>query len=384
MRSSDSGAEPAPGRLQRGLPPADLLDVTSTCGVQPRRCRAPALAAVALLVPVLAGCVPSGADDRPVPRPSVATQTSSAAPTAPTSSVAPSAPTGLSTTPATPRGAAAVALASLAIKGRAPQTGYDRELFGQRWADTDRNGCDTRNDVLRRDLSDVVLDPATNGCVVLSGTLADPFSGRSLDFQRGQDTSQAVQIDHVVALSDAWQKGAQQWSPARRLAFANDPLNLLAVDGPLNQQKSDGDAATWLPPQSSFRCAYVARQVAVKAKYGAWVTQAEHDVVAGLLAGCAGEPLPGSHLPVESDLGTAAATETETETSTAPAPAPVPGASPPGDGCDPAYPGACIPSPAAAGGDLDCGDVPDRRFAVLAPDPHRFDGDGNGVGCESD
>jgi len=173
------------------------------------------------------------------------------------------------------------------VKGRAPKTGYGRALFGQAWADVDRNGCDTRNDILRRDLTGV--EPASgNGCRVLSGTLHDPYTGRAIAFVRGQNTSSQVQIDHVVALSDAWQKGAQQWSTPRRTAYANDPLNLLAVDGPSNQRKSDGDAATWLPPNKSFRCPYAARQIAVKAKYGLWVTSAERDALSRVLASCPG------------------------------------------------------------------------------------------------
>ncbi|MGK5113074.1 GmrSD restriction endonuclease domain-containing protein [Geodermatophilus sp. CPCC 205506] len=189
-------------------------------------------------------------------------------------------------------GSALAALEELAVKGRAPRTGYDRDRFGAGWVDTDRNGCDTRNDVLARDLTGETFRPGTRNCVVLSGTLADPYSGRTIEFRRGEGTSEQVQIDHVVALSDAWQKGAQGWDAARRTEFANDPLNLLAVDGPLNQQKSDGDAATWLPPSRGYRCAYVARQVAVKATYGLWVTQGEHDAIADVLAGCPGEPLP--------------------------------------------------------------------------------------------
>ena len=129
--------------------------------------------------------------------------------------------------------------------------------------------------------------------MVATGTLADPYSGRTIPFQRGQDTSDDVQIDHVVALSDAWQKGAQALDATRRTAFANDPLNLLAVDGPLNQQKSDGDAATWLPPNRSYRCAYVARQVAVKVRYDLWTTRAERNAIATILGGCPDEPLPG-------------------------------------------------------------------------------------------
>jgi hypothetical protein len=174
-------------------------------------------------------------------------------------------------------------------------TGYDRALFGQAWADVDRNGCDTRNDVLRRDLRAFTLKAGTNGCVVLRGTLHDPYTGRSIAFVRGPGTSTLVQIDHVVALGDAWQKGAQRWTPARRTDFANDPLNLLAVDGPTNQRKGDGDAATWLPPLRSSRCAYVARQIAVKGRYGLSVTAAERAAMLRVLQTCPGQALPTSH-----------------------------------------------------------------------------------------
>jgi hypothetical protein len=191
------------------------------------------------------------------------------------------------------RTTALAALAAVEVKGRAPRTGYERDNFGSGWVDTDRNGCDTRNDVLARDLSNETFKPGTRNCVVLTGTLADPYSGRSIAFQRGQGTSDDVQIDHVVALSDAWQKGAQAMDGGRRTAFANDPLNLLAVDGPLNMQKGDGDAATWLPPNRGYRCTYVARQVAVKVSYGLWMTQAEKNAIATVLASCPNEPLPG-------------------------------------------------------------------------------------------
>lgn len=217
--------------------------------------------------------------------------TASANPTRSSSSS--SAPaTSTPTAPPASRGTALAALSALAVKGRAPRTGYDRDLFGQAWADVDRNGCDTRNDVLRRDLSSFVLKAGTHGCLVLSGTLHDPYTGRTISFVRGQKTSIAVQIDHVVALSDAWQKGAQQWSADKRERFANDPLNLLAVDGPTNSRKSDGDAATWLPPAKGYRCRYVARQVAVKKAYGLWVTAAEKAAIARVLSSCPDQPLP--------------------------------------------------------------------------------------------
>lgn len=182
-------------------------------------------------------------------------------------------------------------LATLPIKGRAPKTGYDRAQFGQAWADVDRNGCDTRNDILKRDLTGITYTNSVP-CKVQTGTLADPYTGKTISFVRGSGTSTAVQIDHVVALSDAWQKGAQQLTSEQRTAFANDPLNLQATDGPTNQQKGDGDAATWLPPNKAFRCEYVARQISVKATYGLWVTQAEHDAMARILGDCSGQLAP--------------------------------------------------------------------------------------------
>lgn len=193
---------------------------------------------------------------------------------------------------APPAGDAAAALAQLPVKGRAPRTGYDRDQFGQAWKDVDRNGCDQRNDVLARDLVDETFRASTNNCIVLTGTLHDPYTSTTIAFQRGQTTSDDVQIDHVVALSNAWQTGAQQLDPVTRELFGNDPLNLLATDGPTNQAKGDGDAATWLPPNRGAWCGYVARQVAVKAKWGLWVTAAERDAINRVLGDCPGEPLP--------------------------------------------------------------------------------------------
>ncbi|WP_345467478.1 HNH endonuclease family protein [Paeniglutamicibacter antarcticus] len=186
--------------------------------------------------------------------------------------------------PSPGKGAVLTQLQTIKVKGRAPKTGYERALFGKGWKDPDRNGCDARNDILRRDLTNLSTRPGTQGCMITSGVLDDPFTGVRIDFVRGQGTSMAVQIDHLVPLSDAWQKGAQQLSEDQRLEFANDPLNLLAVDGPSNASKGDSDAATWLPPRKSFRCVYVARQTAVKAKYGLWMTRAEHDAIGNILS----------------------------------------------------------------------------------------------------
>ncbi|MCU1603689.1 MAG: hypothetical protein JWP46_154, partial [Modestobacter sp.] len=252
-----------------------------------------------------------------------------------------------------PDGQTALAvLATLPVKGRAPQTGYDRDQFGPAWADVDRNGCDTRNDVLTRDLTGEVYKPGTHDCVVLSGSLADPYTAATIDFQRGDGTS--VDIDHVVALGDAWQTGAFAWDTAKRRALANDPLNLLAVDYSANRQKGDGDAATWLPANHGYRCAYVARQVAVKAAYGLWVTQAEHDAIDRVLAGCPDEPVPATGTP-------------------APEPAPVPAPDPVPELAQGAPFANCAAARAAGAAPLHRGD------AGYSP---AMDGDGDGTACE--
>jgi hypothetical protein len=179
------------------------------------------------------------------------------------------------------------ALKELLVKGRAPKTGYTRDQFGSGWES--KAGCDTRNIILNRDLYNVVIN---DKCEVVSGMLNDPYTGKVISFIRGGSTSDDVQIDHVVALSDAWQKGAQQLTREERVALANDPLELLAVDGGANQQKSDGDAATWLPSNKAFRCQYVARQISVKQKYKLWVTAAEHDAMNSILEKCPDQLLP--------------------------------------------------------------------------------------------
>ena len=187
-------------------------------------------------------------------------------------------------------------LNTLPVKGRAPKTGYSRAQFGDAWSDIDHNGCDTRNDILNRDLT-AKQHKNPRGCVVISGILNDPYTGKVINFMRGKDTSEQVQIDHVVALSDAWQSGAQEISAQERLQLANDPENLLAVDGPANQQKSDSDAATWLPANASFRCSYVARQIRVKAKYHLWVKPAEKEAMINVLTPCAGAAAKPAPVP---------------------------------------------------------------------------------------
>ena len=200
-------------------------------------------------------------------------------------------------------GSAAETLQSLTIDDQPSRAGYDRDSFGFRQTDDDGNGCDVRDDVLARDLTDVRYIAGSGsssdsgsgsgaGCKVKSGVLSDPYTGTTIRFTRGVKTSSAVQIDHVVALENAWQSGANQWDRTKRYRFGNDMYNLLAVDGLSNQRKSDGDAATWLPANKSFRCSYVARQIGVKAKYSLWVTQAEHDAMSRVLSSCPAQTVP--------------------------------------------------------------------------------------------
>ncbi|WP_342022715.1 DUF1524 domain-containing protein [Arthrobacter citreus] len=272
---------------------------------------------------------------------------------------------GTATVQETAVGSAAEQLETLPIKGRAPKTGYDRDQFGPSWADVDRNGCDTRNDILARDLTAVVYKDGTKECVVASGTFADPYTGTTISFVRGNETSTAVQIDHIVALSDAWQKGAQQLSAEERRQFANDPLNLMAADGPANGAKSDADAATWLPANKAFRCGYVARQIAVKANYRLWMTQAEHDAAAGVLATCPDQPVPtaGPAVSVSGNAGNAGSAGNGGNT------------------------GVSRAQPESAPVYANCTAVKAAGAAPIRPgdagwDP-KFDGDGDGVGCTS-
>ena len=183
---------------------------------------------------------------------------------------------------------ALTALNKLEVKGRAPKTGYTRSQFPH-WSDPDRNGCDARNDTLKRDLTNITFKAGTRDCKVIAGQLLDPFSGKVITFST---TKVVIDIDHVVALSNAWQTGAAYFDKNTRLLLANDPINLLAVDAKLNRQKGDGDAATWLPPNKSFRCEYVARQVAVKSKYKLWVTEPEKVAITKILSSCVDQKLP--------------------------------------------------------------------------------------------
>ncbi len=270
-------------------------------------------------------------------------------------------------------GTALAGLAALPVRGRAPKTGYDRDEFGPAWADTDRNGCDTRNDILALDLQAKTFKPGTRECVVQTGILKDPYTAADISFSKGGPV--LVDIDHVVALGNAWETGAQQLSEVDRLMFANDPLNLLAVDGPANRQKGDADAATWLPSNRSFRCTYVALQTAVKLKYDLWVTAPERDAIQKVLAACPDQRLPGE----EGALGFRAATEPPAG-SARDTPSEAPGAG--GSGT-----GETAPATDSAALYDSCAEVKAAGAApIRAGEPGwdaRFDRDGDGVGCQS-
>jgi uncharacterized protein DUF1524 len=247
----------------------------------------------------------------------------------------------------------------LALLRVAPEQrlGYDRDLFPT-WADADGDGCNTRREVLIAES----LTPVTVGsnCSISGGTWRSLYDG--LTFNDIADVS----IDHVVALAEAWDSGASAWTPQRREQFANDlgvPWTLIAVSTRSNDEKSDLDPADWLPPNDADRCSFVGDWLAIKVRWSLAVDQREHDALASLAADC-----PSTTRPVV--LATAAGQGLGGFAT--------PQASTAGN-CDPAYPSVCIPPPPP---DLDCADITFRRFTVLPPDPHHFDGDGDGIGCE--
>ena len=343
-----------------------------------------ALLAVAGLLGSGAGCTPESVTTAavvpstaaaPTARPSAQASTTAATPYAsltPTRAPAPPrentpARTGASTpAPRARQGRALYVLATLPVKGRAPKTGYDRDRFGQGWTDTNHNSCTTREDILRRDLRPVSVLAGTGGCAVTAGALADPYTGTTIAFRKGETTSDDVQIDHIVALSDAWQKGAQQWSTSKRVSFANDFLELLATDGATNSAKSDSDAASWLPPDKSYRCTYIARQISIKAHYGLWVTGAEKAAMTRVLWTCPDQPVV-SHQAV-----TTPRSSTTTLDRPAAIPAPLPRVDDRPDGGSATY-ASCADVRAAGADPIHVGDPGYQRH---------LDRDGDGVGCE--
>ncbi|MEU3852000.1 HNH endonuclease family protein [Streptomyces sp. NPDC029554] len=171
----------------------------------------------------------------------------------------------------------------VATKGRGPRTGYDRDEFGYAWMDSaprdvpySHNGCDSRNDLLKRDGRDLRFRAGSN-CVVTAMTLHDPYTGKVIEWTKSQAIK--VQIDHVMPLSYDWQMGASRWTKDKRESIANDPLNLVPVDGPTNSAKGDSGPASWLPPDRRIRCAYSVRFAQVSLKYDLPVTSADKEMM---------------------------------------------------------------------------------------------------------
>jgi hypothetical protein len=326
--------------------------------------------AVALLVLVAVAiglAVGQGASPSPGPG-----RASAGPSSAPSGSVGPSALTspGAGPTPASARpspGAAEPLAALLGLLRVAPEdrAGYDRSLFVH-WIDANRDGCDTRREVL---IQEAIVRPTVGpGCRLSGGTWFSLYDGLSI-----RDASK-LQIDHVVALAEAWDSGASAWTPNRRMRFANDLdawFALIAVSGSSNQSKSDRDPADWLPPAPAAECPFIGAWIATKVRWDLAVDPRERAALLRDVADCRSTTMP--YLPAGSagEIDGAGPTTWPSGEPAAPA-----GSA----GCDPAYPTVCIPpSPP----DLDCTDVPYRNFEVLPPDPHHFDGDRDGIGCET-
>lgn len=289
---------------------------------------------------------------RPTVEPSIGVPPSPPQPSAPDGSTQPA--TSGDTTAGTSL-AGLLARLTVAAEQRA---GYDRDLF-EHWIDADGDGCNTRYEVL---LEEAVTVPAVGeGCALSGGTWFSLYDGRSFNDPGNLD------IDHVVALAEAWDSGAFAWSAEARRAYANDldaPFALIAVSAGSNRSKSDLDPADWLPPSAAARCPFLGAWIAVKVRWDLAVDPRERAALDSLVADCPSTSMLVEPGPTSGPAGSA--------TTSLPA-------SPPGS-CDAAYPSVCIPP---APPDLDCGEITFRRFTVLAPDPHRFDGDRDGIGCET-
>lgn len=319
-----------------------------------------------MAVSVLVGCaseiVPLDLVAAAIPQPSVSTAAPAPSPSAPE-------PTAVSASPTPgagiPSSEALDALENLPVAARGSMAGYDREAKFGGWTDTDGDCASTRDEVLHRDLTGISSD---DGCTVVSGVLDDPYTGRTIPFTRGVATSSDVQIDHVVSVGNAWVSGAPGLLPSERAEFYNDPLNLLAVDGPTNGTKSDSPADEWLPPEESFRCEYVATQIAVKAKYDLSVTATEKEAMTDVLSECPGEELP-TGMPL-GDLPGGGTTQNPARVRETTNPTPGQGTTSPAPGdsyrdCDEAWDAGAAPLPSDSPG--------------YAPE---LDPDEDGVACE--
>lgn len=313
----------------------------------------------------ISACTPAAKNTPPVASPT--TSASSPAASTPPESAKPSEPSIGSgePNPSAP-GTALAALDTLTVRDFGSNGDYKRALFGEAWDDVDKNGCDTRNDILARDIAGAKID---SKCLVQTGSFNDPYTGKVIAFDRSKGGGGGVDIDHIIPLSLAWKTGASEWDASKRLSFANDPLNLLASDSSENRKKGDKDASQYLPPNTSFHCEYVARQVTVRAKYGTWVTPAEKKAIYTVLQTCPTQPLAdakGLSIP-KSD----AAAPPAVAPAPAEAPAPAPEA-PAVGGNDPQF-SSCTKAKAGGFGPYT---KADPEYAWYK------DGDGDGTVCE--
>jgi hypothetical protein len=353
---------------------ADMISATHSTNEEEKMKNSKILAVTGIAAAImLSAC---GTPKTPVPAPSSQSASPSISSSMPSQTPA-GTPSASESSTASSAGTALGLLGTLEVKPEDKSVTYNRELFGEPWEDVDGNGCDTRNDMLMRDLDNITV--AADECKVLKGTLIDPYSGKPIDFDRSKGGGGGLDIDHVIALSAAFSTGASSWPAEKRLQFANDPLNLITSASGPNRAKGDKDASEWLPATAgnpAFNCRYVARQVAVKAKYGSWITPAESKAMKVVLDTCPNEPVP-TDKSVLIDQTTPVSTSAPVEkvpaapTEKVPAPAqevPAPAA----DGVDPDY-GSCTKAKAAGAGPYTTAD-PEYKFYK--------DGDGDGTVCE--
>lgn len=268
-------------------------------------------------------------------------------------------------------GTALEALETLTVAPFSSTSKYQRANFGETWEDIDSNGCETREDILKRDIPNATIK---GKCDVRKGSFSDPYTGKTINFNADDGKGGGVDIDHIIPLSLGWKTGASEWDAAKRLKFANDPLNLMASDSGENRKKGDKDASAYLPPNKAFHCEYVARQVSVRVKYGTWITPAEKSAIYTVLQSCPTQPLIADTWGISVDKSAPVAPVAPAE----PAPA------------APVEPAPVAEAPVATGGNdpqfSSCAKAKAEGFGpYTAADPEFSwyrDGDGDGTVCE--
>ena len=156
--------------------------------------------------------------------------------------------------------------------------GYSRNLF-KHWIDADKNGCNTRYEVL---IAEATVKPKVGaGCYLTGGRWRSSYDGKIFTNPTGLD------IDHMVPLAEAWRSGAWAWTTAQRMDFANDledSRSLLAVTASLNRSKGDRDVAAWLPAKA--QCNYISNWIAVKWRFDLSVDPIEGEFLQEKITAC--------------------------------------------------------------------------------------------------